>query len=220
MKTEQLIDELVRDLRPAPPLRPSWVRAGAWLLGAVGYLGLLTVLLTSSEDVAANGTSWRFVVPQVAAFLLAASAALAAFASTIPGASRRPLWLVGASTIIWAASLAGDAVQELGRTGGTALLEPHEWLCVVLTVGGGALPALGLAAMLRHGALMSPALTGALGVVAVASLANIAACVSHPHPSSAVILVWHGATIATLAALGAWAARRVHLASWKMIPTV
>jgi hypothetical protein len=209
MRTEQLIDELVHDLRPAPPLRPAWVRAGWWLLGAVAYLGLLTLLLTSSADVAANGTAWRFIAPQVTAFVMAASAAVAAFASTVPGASRRPLLATAAAAIVWTASLLGEAVQELSLPGPVALIAPEEWLCVAMAVIGGALPALGMAFMLRRGALLSPALTAALGAVAITGLANIAACVSHPHPSSAVILVWHGGFILALAALAAWGGRRV-----------
>jgi len=220
MRTDQLIDQLVHDLRPSPPLRPAWLRASRWLLGATAYLGLLALALTSSADVAANGTGWRFVAPQVAALAMAASAAVAAFASTVPGASGRPLMATAGAAVLWIATLSGGAVEELRSTGGAGLLAPGEWSCVALAVIGGALPALGMAAMLRRGALLSPVLTTALGAVSITSLANIAACVSHPHPSSAVILVWHGGFIVALAALAALASRRAQVASWKMTPTV
>jgi hypothetical protein len=208
MTTDRLIEELVRDLRPAVPLQPPWVRAGWWLLGAVAYLGMLTLVLTSRADIAANGTGWRFMAPQAAALVMAAAAALAAFATTVPGASRRVLLPVAAAALLWIASLLGDAAQEWSRPGGVTLAVPDEWLCVAMAVFGGLLPAAGLARMLRRGALLTPPLTAALAAVAVTALANIGACLSHPHPSSAVILVWHGATMVTLATLAAWGSRR------------
>lgn len=207
MKTDHLIEQLVSDLRPAPPLASPWVRAGYWLLGTVAYMGMLTLLMTSRADVMANGTGWQFVVPQLTALLMAVTAALAAFATTVPGISRRTLVAAAAAAVLWIASLLAGAVQEWSRPGHVSLAVPEEWLCVALAVIGGALPAAWMAAMLRRGALLTPALTAALAAVAITGVANIAACLSHPHPSSAVILIWHGGTIATLAAVAAWASR-------------
>jgi hypothetical protein len=209
MKTDQLIDQLVRDLRPVAALRPPWMRAARWLLAAVAYMGLITVLLTSRDDLEANGTSWRFVAPQVAAMLMAVTAAIAAFATTVPGAARSTLMAAAAGAALWVASLLPAAVREWSRVDRVTLAVPEEWLCVALAVLGGALPAFGMAAMLRRGALLTPGLTAALGAVAIAALANIAACLSHPHPSSAVTLVWHAGTIGALAALAAWGGGRV-----------
>ena len=43
-------------------------------------------------------------------------------------------------------------------------------------------------------------------ILAAAGLANVGACISsHPHTSSAVVLLWHGATVTALTAAGAWA---------------
>jgi hypothetical protein len=86
-----------------------------------------------------------------------------------------------------------------------------------MIVFGGALPAVGITIMLRQGAPLTPRLTAALSVLAVAGLANVGACVSHLHPSSAVTLVWHGVTILTLVAMAAWTGRLVltwQAASW------
>jgi hypothetical protein len=208
MKTEHLIDHLVGDLRPVQALRPPWVRAAWWLLGAVAYMGLLTVALTSREDLEANGASWRFVAPQVAALLMAVTAAAAAFESTIPGSARRMSVAAAAAATLWVASLLPAAIGEW-RYDRVFLAVPEEWLCVALAVLGGALPAFGMAAMLRRGVLLAPALTAALGAVSIAALANVVACLSHPHPSSAVTLVWHAGTIAALAALASWSGRAV-----------
>ena len=80
---------------------------------------------------------------------------------------------------------------------------------------GGALPALGMALMLRQGAPMTPRVTTALAVLAAAGLANVVACVSHPHATSAVVLIWHGATVLSLIVLSAWAGHFVF--SWERI---
>jgi hypothetical protein len=201
MNTDRLIESLVRDLRPAPALPAPSARAARWLLGAVAYLGILTLMMTSRADLAANGTSWRFVVPQVAAILTSATAATAAFASTVPGFSRRILLLPAAAAMIWLGSLLGGVAWEGSQVSTASLAAPREWLCIAMILFGGALPGAGIGLMLRKGAPLTPRLTAALGVLAAAALANVGACVSHPHSSSAVTLVWHGSTILALLAL-------------------
>jgi hypothetical protein len=209
MNTDRLIESLAQDLRPAPALRGPWARAGWWLLGAAAYLGILTLVMTSRADLAANGTSWRFVVPQVAAILTSATAAAAAFASTVPGFSRRILILPAAAAMVWLGSLLGGAVSEGSQVGSASVAAPREWLCVAMILFGGALPGAGIGLMLRKGAPLTPRLTAALGVLAVAAIANVGACISHPHSSSAVTLVWHGSTILALLALAVCAGHLV-----------
>jgi hypothetical protein len=203
MNTDRLIESLARDLRPAPALRAPSARAAWWFLGAVAYLGVLTLMMTSGADVAANGISWRFVFPQVAAMLTGAAAAVAAFASTVPGFSRRVLLLPVAAAMVWVGSLVVGAALEWRHADATGIMTFQEWLCVAMIVFGGAVPGAGMGLMLRKGAPVTPRVTAALGVLAVTALANVGACVSHPHLSSAVTLVWHGCTILALVALAA-----------------
>ena len=80
---------------------------------------------------------------------------------------------------------------------------------------GSALPALGMMLMLRRGAPLTPRVTTALAVLAAAALANVGVCVSHPHPSTAVVLIWHGATLLVLVATSSWAGRS--LLAWDRI---
>jgi hypothetical protein len=203
MNTDRLIESLARDLRPAPALQAPAARAAKWLLCAVAYLGILTLIMTSREDIAANGISWNFVFPQVAAMLTGAAAATAAFASTVPGFSRRVLLLPAAAAIVWLGSVVGGAALEWRQADGAGVVWSQEWLCVAMIVFGGAVPGVGMGLMLRKAAPLSPRLTVALGVLAVTALANVSACVSHPHPSNAVTLIWHGSTILALLTLAA-----------------
>jgi hypothetical protein len=207
MNTERLIDTLARDLTPAPPLSRPWVRSAWWLLGAGAYLSVLTLMMASPAEVAANGRGWAFAF-QVAAILTAATAAGAAFASTVPGSPCRIFLLPGLAAMIWVGSLAARAVQEWSR-GGVSLTAPGEWPCVAMIVFGSALPVLAMTIMLRRGAPLTPDLTAGLAMLATTSLASVSACLSHPHPSAAVILVWHGITILALVAMAARAGRGV-----------
>jgi len=213
MDTNRLIERLAQDTEPAPPLRQPWVRGGIWLGGVVLYLAVITLAMTSDADLAANGTGWKFMFPQLAAIVTGAAAAVAALASTVPGYSRRILWLPAAAGVVWLASLAGWSFQEWQA--GVSVAAPREWMCVAMIVLGGAVPAFFMAMMLRRGAPLTPGVTTALGTLAVTGLANVGACFSHPHPSAAVVLVWHGLTIAALVGIGAWLGR--DLLNWKRL---
>ena len=215
MKTDDFIERLARDVEAVTPLQRPWLRAATWLLGAVLYLGALTFMMTSSGDVTTNGTEWWFLLPQVAALAVTAVAAGAAFASVVPGASPRVLLWPAAAVVVWLGSLLVGSLQEWQAIGTVALAPQREWLCVAMIALGGALPALGMAVMLRHGAPLTPRVTTALAVLAATGLANVGACVSHPHTSSTVVLIWHGTTILALVAISSWAGRAV--LSWERI---
>jgi hypothetical protein len=83
---------------------------------------------------------------------------------------------------------------------------------------GGLAPAVMMALMLRRGAPLSPRLTTALGVLAVAGLGNLGMCLAETHPLRIVVLVWHGGTLLTLALFAAWAGGR--LLNWKGLVAV
>jgi hypothetical protein len=215
MNTDRLLEQLAHDLRPAPALRQPWARAAVWLFAAGLYLALLATLMTSRADVAANrGSGWLFLVSQGTALATAATAAIAAFASTVPGFSSRVAMLLIIAATTWVGTLLGAAASEWGAVGGADLWAPREWLCVVTIVLGGAPLWVTLAFMLRQGAPLAPRTTTALGALAAAAVANVAACVSEPHPSSIVTLLWHGGTIVVVTIVAASAARYV-MPTWK-----
>jgi hypothetical protein len=76
-----------------------------------------------------------------------------------------------------------------------------------MTVGG-LLVGAPLAWMLRRGAALTPGLTAFLAALAALSVANIEACLTRPHVFAATVLLWHGGTIAAVAALCALTGRR------------
>jgi hypothetical protein len=192
MNTNELIDNLARDLSPAPALPPPERRAAAWTGGALLFVAALVVGMRMAQpEAAADG--WLGWLPQLFAVATGVLASAAAFASTVPGASRRSVAVAGAAVLA--------SPGELEWRG--ALEAQHEWLCVAVIIAGGVPLLIVLARLLRRGAPLSPALTGCLAALAAASLANIGACLSLPHPNGAVTLVWHGGLTAVLALLGA-----------------
>jgi hypothetical protein len=211
MNTDRLIEALAQNLAPAPALASPWLRAGLWLLGAGVFLAVTTLTMASPSEVAMNVSDWPFVFYQAIAVLSGVMAAGATFASTVPGDSGRSIRLATVLAAIWAGSLAIGAVHEWTGSG-VDLAAPGEWGCVAMIALGGGFMALMLGLMLRRGAPLTPRRTTALAMLAGAGLANVGACVSHAHPISAVVLVWHGATVLTLVAAGAWAGRL--LFSW------
>ena len=142
MSTERLIDTLAHDVAPAPPLAGPWTRSTVWLLGTLVYFGVLLLMKMSVPEVAANARDWLFTFQQLAAVLMAATAAGAAFALTVPGYPRWSLRLATVTALVWLASVSLGAIQEWTRTE-VNLVAPGEWACVAFMVLGGALPALG-----------------------------------------------------------------------------
>jgi hypothetical protein len=207
MNTDQLIEHLAERAVPVRPLRRPVIRAAIWLCGAAIYFGLMAVSMTSAADVAANG-AMRFVVPQLAAIATGMLAAVAACASVVPGYSRRVfIWPIAAASV-WIGSLAIGSGGEWSQP--AALLSaPREWVCVGIIVFGGTPLVFALWAMLRHGAPLDPAITAALAALAVGVLANVGACISHPHTSNGITLIWHGAAVFGIVALAAASGRFV-----------
>lgn len=208
MTTERLIERLVRDLEPVRPLPSPAVRAARAVAGVVGFVLIVALPLTTATDIAMNagGGVW-FVAPHVLSLLTGLFAIVAAFASVVPGYSRR-LWMwPAASLAIWVAMLA-----FAGRTQWTVPADPSlpsEWVCLALIVGSGAPIMVVLLRQLRQGAVFNAALTAALAALAVTSFASIGACLSHPHTNYALMLIWHGAAFVALTLCSALLAPRL-----------
>jgi hypothetical protein len=208
MNTDNLIESLAKNLAPIEPLWRPGMRAAAWLLGAALYVWALTLSMTSGPDIAASGTDTRLLLPQLVAIATSILAVTAAFGSVVPGYSKHVFVWPLIATLAWLGTLIVGSLQQW-RGPATILAAQSEWLCVGLIVLGGAPLVAVLAAMLRRGAPLRPAVTAALAAIAVGTLANVGACVSHSHTNNDVTLVWHGGAILALVLLCAWGGRFV-----------
>jgi hypothetical protein len=205
MNTDHVIERLAQDLSPAARLAAPWIRAAWWLIGAAAYFGLLAWMMGSPSDAVSRGPTAVFSFSQMAAMVTAAAAVVAAFASSVPGYHRRIFLFPALAAAGWLGSLTTGALHESTR-GDVILAVPGEWGCVAMIVVGGAVPAFAMTVMLRRGAPLTPALTAGTGMLGVATLASVSACVSQPHPSDAVTLLWHGTAILAVVLLAAWGA--------------
>jgi hypothetical protein len=206
VNTNDLIENLARGLEPVAPLWRPGTRAAMWLLGAVAYVGILVVGMKAVKGYSA-GVGAGFWMSQIAAIVVGLLASRAAFASVVPGFRSHARGWAALAALVWLGTLVAASPWDFGWA--TVVGANHEWVCVGFIVIGGMPLMLVLTVMLRRGAPLNPAATAALAALAVASMANVGACLSLPHANSAITLVWHGGVVLVLAAVAAVTARLV-----------
>ncbi len=199
--TKQLIRELTEKVIPVRRPPGPGLRALIWLGVSLLYIGAFLLIMPARHDVTLNPNDRLFLIEQTAAFATGLTAAIAAFASVVPGYSRKWAALPLVPFAIWLASLGPGCAQELNRFGIEHLPLIHNPWCVPFIVLFGALPVVLITAMLRTGAPLTPHLTAALGGLAAAGLANVGVRIVHPEDVSIMLLVWHVGSVMALSAL-------------------
>jgi hypothetical protein len=101
----------------------------------------------------------------------------------------------------WGLSLFWAGARDLQTSGTLGLTSQSDWPCVVSIAAGGLVVGAPLIWMLRRGAPLTPGLTAFLAALAALSFANIEACLTRPHAFALTVLLWHGGTVAAVAAL-------------------
>lgn len=217
METDKLIHDLARELRPVRRLPPPGRRAAVWLSCSALYLAAVVTVAWIRRGHLGVEAAAPYLLQQAALASTGAMAALAAFASVIPGVATRARAALVLSLGVMMVALAWGVRRDLQQLGTAGFGSETDWPCVVsITLGG--LVLWGIAgAMLRLGAVLEPRTTALLAGIAAVSLANIEACVSRVHAFTATVIVWHGATalvlLVTALALGPALFRRRRRAS-------
>ncbi len=201
MDTECLIRTLAKDAEPVTPLDRPWRRAAVWTIAGAGYLLVLVVMMSPRADLGARIQDPRFLLEQATALIMAVTAALAAFATVVPGHRRQIIWLPIVAAATWLAIIGVGAWKDARLAPATDALLQADWTCVWTILVGAAVPAVVMAAMLRRGAPLTPHVSAALGGLAAAGLGNLGICLFHPHSSNVTVLVWHGGVVVMLAVL-------------------
>ena len=208
MKTDELIDRLGRDVTVAKPLPAPGMRTAVWMVWAVSYLVVVAVMMFAVMSSAGVTPTPLYLVQQGAALVTGIMAARAAFASVIPGSNNR-VWVMPAiGAAVWGLSLLWAGVLDLQASGTLGVTSQSDWPCVVSMTVGGLVVGAPLVWMLRRGAPLTPGLTAFLAALAALSVANIEACLTRPHAFALTVLLWHGGTVAAVAALCALTGRR------------
>lgn len=214
MRTDELIDRLAEAAVPAAPLAAPARRAALWFLAALPFVAAVVLAHGSLPGIERLGSEPRFLVEQLAAFATAILAAIGAFASTVPGASRRWLWLPLVPLAVWLASVGRGCLDDwirLGPDGLRVVVDTGCWLPMAMV---GFVPAVLMVVMLRRGAPLRPHLSLALGGLAVAAVANAGLQLFHLADVSIMVLVWHLGTVAVFSAVASLAGPR--LLPWRV----
>jgi hypothetical protein len=210
MKTDDLIERLGTDLRRVRPLASPWRRAVIWLVIAGGYVALVLVASWLRRGALLGVSTERvYLLQQAGLIATAVPAAVAAFASVIPGDSRRLRWMPLAAAAIVMLTLVSGIVRDVSTHGIVGVGRETDWPCVISIVAGGAILWSVAAVMLRRGAPLAPASTSLLAGLAAVSLANLEACVTRSHAFTVTVLVWHGMTSMLVIAVVVASGRRL-----------
>jgi hypothetical protein len=202
VQTEELIGRLAADARPVHPLPAPWARALMWL--ALSAPPVFAVVwwhgLGGKAGMVTQGDP-RMVVEWIAILATAISAAFAAFASAVPGMSRRWLWVPLLPLVVWLAAAGQGCVEDYRVMGAAAFTLRWDTDCYVPTVLAGIIPVVAMLAMLRRAAPMTPHVTLALGALAIAAVVNLAMLLFHVGDVSIMVLFWHVGVVAVVAAV-------------------
>jgi hypothetical protein len=205
--TNQLIRELTENVTPVRREGRPLTRAMVWFAISFAYIAVVVLIMPARQDVSPNQRGPLFMIEQAAALLTGLGAAVAAFASVVPGYSRKWIALPLLPLPVWLASLGPGCVQELNRFGLQDMPLSHNPWCAPFIVLFGALPAVAITIMLRRGAPLTPHLTALLGALAAAGLANAGVRIVHPEDVSIMLLVWHAGSVMALSAIAGAAGR-------------
>lgn len=202
METDDLIHELVRELRPVRILASPDRRALLWLGPSFLYVALTVLAIGIRPDSGIIVEEPRFLLQIGAAAATAVLAAVAALCTVCPGRSAALRWLPTPALVIWLATL---IVGDDGVCFPPLLDQPplpHDAMCVTVTALLAAAPAGLLFVMLRRAAPISPVVTGTLAMLAATALAGAGVRFFDDRDDIASLLIWHFGVILILTLLG------------------
>jgi len=209
LDTDALIDRLAGDAIPVRRVDPVWKRVALWL--CLGLPPLLVIVMVHGLvlDLPTLMGDGQLLAEQAAALSTAVAAAAAAFASTIPGTSRRWLWLPGVPLAVWLLALGKGCLDDWLRLGPDGLGLQPDFQCFGPMLLMAAVPTAAMLVMLRRGAPLAPRATLFLGALATAAVVAFGLRFFHVGDASITVLVWHIGLAAVLSLAAGLAGPRV-----------
>jgi hypothetical protein len=214
VETSELIRHLATGAAPVHRLLPPWLRTALWLAISLPYVTAVVVMKPAAIDFLEKFDA-RFAVEQTAILATALTAAIAAFASVIPGQNRKIYLLPLVPLVVWLASLGEGCASDWLRFGTEGLQVHPDWECAPAAIFIGIIPAAAMVVMLRRGAPLVPRVSVALGALAVAALANFGLRIFHIGDVSVMVLVWHFGGLALISVLAGRIGR--HVLNWHFV---
>jgi len=189
--THDLIESLVADANPVRRLHRPWVRVVCWAFLAALLLALVMLVNGVRPDLALKFQQPVFALSIAAAIVTGVLAAAAAFIASVPGRSRRWLWLPLPSLAVWMGTIGYGCLTNWVEIGPAGVSPGETARCFATLVMISTPLAIALAAMLRHVARLSPAPVAMCAGLAVAAFAAASLLLVHPLEASAMVLLWN-----------------------------
>lgn len=207
--TPELIDSLVADAKPVRRLRPPVTRALCWLLFAALLLALVALVHGVRPDLIVKLRQPTFVVGVVAALITAALASTASFIASVPGRSRRWLWLPAPAVMVWMSTVGYGCLTDWVSIGPDGISPGETARCFATLAITGIPLSLVMLIMLRYVARLAPTPVVMTGSLAVAAMTAAALSLLHPLDATVMILMWNVGVAALLLALSGLYGRRL-----------
>ncbi|GJD55527.1 NrsF family protein [Methylobacterium dankookense] len=204
---DDLVGDLVRDLRPVRPLPPPGLRALAWL-GAACLIGFALAALAEIPDLRERLATPDLRMAAAGALLTAVTAAYAAFATSVPGRPAAWALLPLPAAALWIGASGLGCLKAYLAPVAEAHAQTGLGCFGFLTAVSLPLSAL-LVLMLRRACPLRPNLTAALGGLATAAAAATLLVPFHPEEATATDIAIHGATVIAVIALNGLAGGRL-----------
>jgi hypothetical protein len=210
MRTDDLIGQLSGGLRPVKRLASPWLSAAAWLAIAFLVIGGTVLATGFRHDVAQRLMLTEERLNLAAALATGIAAALAAFHLAIPDRSPRWALLPLPFAALWVSGLGWGCLRDFAEQGWPAL--GTSFGCMRFIIGFG-IPLTGaMIWMARHAAPIRPSPVAALGGLAAAAIASVGLSLIHHLDAAAMILIWHGGSVALVtAAAHLWGPRAMRV---------
>lgn len=184
--TEDLIRQLQASATPVRPRASPARLTLAWFGWVTPFLALVVLAISPRPDLGGVWLEPAFLAGSALALVVAGCAAVAAFATTVPGFDRWKRALLMGLPLAWLAWFAVTAAVA----GTAAPGELRDWQCLPVLLVFASIPVVVIALLLRHGAPPAPVRTLALGGLASGALADLGARLCHSATGQAHAL-WH-----------------------------
>ena len=201
MHTEDLIENISQNAEPVKLLSPPLIRMASWFAISLLCIGIGVSLMGLRPDLLHDMKYFQFILESVLILVVAIMAAATAFVLSIPGRDRGRLYYVGfVPMLALVALLAWRIWHPIGIGSEIAPLAGQACLRDIFILG--IAPGILLFMMIRHAAPLKFGWVGALGMLAVASLAAFGLQFTCSGQGAIHLLLWHIAPVIAIGAAG------------------
>ncbi|MET4702309.1 hypothetical protein ABIE65_005364 [Constrictibacter sp. MBR-5] len=209
LRTEDLLERLVADVRPVRRVVHPVVGAAIWLAVAGAVVTTMVILHGLRPDLMETfarpfvKTSW------IASILTGLLAAVAAFHIALPDRSSRWALLPLPPLLLWIAGLGYGCFTDWLRVGPDGLVLGTSFSCFAVIALTSLPLGTGMLFMLRHAAPVRPALTAMIGSLSMAALVSAGLQLFHYLDAAIMVLVWHLGPVSVVVGVFTLANRRI-----------